>query len=67
MTEQLRDEKTFHAPTLRKADVRWSVVDEFILLRLDTADEQTWWRLSRENFIGLAQYLSDEVRRMREH
>ena len=24
-------------------------------------DDQTWWRLSRENFIGLAQYLSDEV------
>lgn len=37
------------------------------LLRLDTADDQTWWRLSRENFIGLTEYLNDEARRIREH
>ena len=61
------DEKTFIAPTLTKADVRYSLVDEYILLRMDTEHDQTWWRLSRENFIGLAQYLSDEVQRMREH
>jgi hypothetical protein len=34
---------------------------------MDTANEQTWWRLSRENFIGLAEYLTDEARRLREH
>ena len=73
MNEQLRDdiaapdEKTFYAPTLTRANVRYSLRDEFILLRLDTANEQTWWRLSRENFFGLAEYLNDEVRRMREH
>ena len=61
------DEKTFIAPTLTAAEVRFSIVDEYILLRLDTAEDQTWWRLSRQNFIGLAQYLSDEVQRMREH
>jgi hypothetical protein len=61
------DEKTIYAPTLTKADVRYSIVDEYILLRLDTANEQTWWRLTRENFIGLAQYLTDEARRIREH
>lgn len=66
MNEQLRDDKTLHAPTLTSAEVRFSIVDEYILLRLDTADDQTWWRLSREKFIGLAQYLSDEARRMRE-
>ena len=70
--KQLRDdiatpaEKTFYAPTLTKAEVRFSIVDEYILLRLDTAEDQTWWRLSRENFIGLAQYLNDEARRLRE-
>ena len=73
MNEQLRDDiaapddKTFYAPTLTRAKVRYSLRDEFILLRLDTANEQTWWRLSRENFFGLAEYLNDEVRRMREH
>jgi hypothetical protein len=61
------DEKTFIAPTLTAAKVRYSLKDEYILLRLDTAEDQTWWRLSRENFIGLAEYLNDEVRRMREH
>ena len=67
MNEPLREDKTFYAPTLTKADVRYSLVDEYILLRLDTADDQTWWRLTRENFRGLAEYLNDEVRRMREH
>jgi hypothetical protein len=61
------DEKAFIAPTLTKADVRYSVVDEYILLRLDTAHDQTWWRLTRENFIGLSEYLAAEVRRIREH
>jgi hypothetical protein len=60
------DEKTFHAPTLTRANVRYSIVDEYVLLRLDTANEQTWWRLTRENFIGLAQYLTDEAHRLRE-
>ena len=58
------DEKTFIAPTLTKAEVRFSLRDEFILLRLDTANEQTWWRLTRENFIGLAAYLGAESRRL---
>ena len=58
--------KTFHAPTLTAAEVRFSIVDEYILLRLDTAYDQTWWRLSRENFIGLSEYLNDEARRMKE-
>ena len=61
------DEKTFIAPTLTKAEVRFSIVDEYILLRLDTADDQTWWRLTRENFVGLAEYLNDEARRITEH
>jgi hypothetical protein len=69
MNEQLRepDAKTFYAPTLTKADVRYSLRDEYILLRLDTANDQTWWRLTRENFIGLAQYLTDEAHRLKEH
>ena len=37
MNEPLRDDKTFYAPTLTKAEVRFSIVDEYILLRLDTA------------------------------
>ena len=61
------DEKTIYAPTLTKADVRYSIVDEYILLRLDTAEDQTWWRLSRANFLGLAEYLNDEAHRLREH
>jgi hypothetical protein len=65
--EVTSDEKTFYAPTLMSAEVRISIVDEYILLRLDTANEQTWWRLSRENFFGLAEYLNDEARRIREH
>ena len=59
-------EKTFYAPTLTKADVRHSIVDEYIFLRMDTEHDETWWRLTRENFVGLAEYLNDEVRRMRE-
>ena len=72
MNEQLRDdiaapdEKTFYAPTLTRANVRYSTIDEYVLLRLDTANEQTWWRLTRENFLGLAEYLTDEARRLRE-
>ena len=61
------DEKTIYAPTLTKADVRYSLRVEYILLRLDTANDQTWWRLTRENFIGLAQYLTDEAHRLKEH
>ena len=61
MNEPQRDDKTFYAPTLTKAEVRFSIVDEYILLRLDTADDQTWWRLTRANFIGLAKYLNDEA------
>ena len=61
------DDKTFIAPTLTKADVRYSIVDEYILLRMDTANDQTWWRLTRENFIGLAKYLTDEAHRLKEH
>jgi hypothetical protein len=64
--EVTSDEKTFYAPTLMSAEVRISIVDEYILLRLDTANEQTWWRLSRENFFGLTEYLNDEARRLRE-
>ena len=44
-----------------------SIVDEYILLRLDTDYEQIWYRLSRANFIGLAEYLGDEARRITEH
>jgi hypothetical protein len=61
------DEKTFIAPTLTRANVRFSIVDEYVLLRLDTANEQTWWRLTRENFIGLAAYLGAEAHRLKEH
>ena len=64
---QRDDNKTFYAPTLTKAEVRFSIVDEYILLRLDTAEDETWWRLSRANFLGLAQYLNDEARRITEH
>ena len=67
MNQPLRDDKTFYAPTLTKAEVRFSIVDEYILLRLDTAEDQTWWRLSRANFIGLTEYLSDEASRLKEH
>jgi hypothetical protein len=70
MNEQLRepDAETFYAPTLTAANVRISVVDEYVLLRLDTAEDgQTWWRLTRENFIGLAKYLTDEAHRLKEH
>jgi hypothetical protein len=68
MTQQLRepDAETFYAPTLTAANVRISVVDEYVLLRLDTAEDQTWWRLTRENFIGLSEYLSAEAGRLRE-
>ena len=66
MNEPQRDDKTFYAPTLTKADVRHSIVDEYIFLRLDTEHDETWWRLTRENFIGLSEYLNAEVRRMRE-
>ena len=53
------DEKTFIAPTLTAAKIRHSTVDEYVLMRLDTEHDQTWWRLSRENFRGLAEYLND--------
>jgi hypothetical protein len=32
-----------------------------------TAYEQLWVRLSRENFLGLTEYLNDEACRIREH
>jgi hypothetical protein len=67
MNQPLRDDKTFYAPTLTKAEVRFSIVDEYILLRLDTADDETWWRLSRANFLSLTEYLNGEARRLREH
>jgi hypothetical protein len=62
-----QDDKTFIAPTLTKADVRYSLRDEYILLRFDTEHDETWWRLTRENFIGLAKYLTDEAGRLKEH
>jgi hypothetical protein len=69
MSEQPRepDAESFIAPTLIGANVRYSLRDEYILLRLDDANGQTWWRLTRENLIGLSEYLAAEVRRMREH
>ena len=61
-----RYDKTFYAPTLTKAEVRFSIVDEYILLR---------WTPPRTNMVAveprelhrLGSILNDEARRITEH
>jgi len=67
--EEARDEaNVVHVATLSGAQVMLNKKDEYVLLQLRTFhDEDVWVRLTRENFIGLAQYLSDEAQRIKGH
>ena len=44
------DDKNVHCAHADQGGVRFSIVDEYILLRLDTAEDQTWWRLTPRKF-----------------
>jgi hypothetical protein len=56
-----------HARTIISAEAFLNKKDEFVLLRLDTADEEIWLRLGRANFQSLEEYLSSEARWIRGH
>jgi len=56
------------AHDLERADARIEKFgDEFVLLRLFTTHQEFCFKLSRADFVGLSQDLSDEARRMRSH
>jgi hypothetical protein len=59
------DENILHVATLSGADVRYSTVDEYILLQLRVdGGEEVWVRFTRANFTSFARYLGDEVQRL---
>jgi hypothetical protein len=62
------------SPTIRAHDLyRWETfvtnVDEYIVLQLETSDEDNpkyFVRLHRNDFISLAEYLANDARRMQQ-
>ena len=65
--EEFRREDHILVHDLVTTQVDVTTLDVSILLRVYTTRGEFAFALTRENFIGLAAYLSDEARRLKEH
>ena len=63
------DSPTIRAHKLLRFETFISKIDEYVILKLETSDEDNpkyWLRLQRADFISLSEYLTADARRMQQ-